>query len=141
MLQRLHNQKGFSFIEAILTTALMSWALWGILTVFYSASNSSLEGDYRVVASQLASEKMEEVIADKSFQGYSPITEANYPDETLADPYNGFARETDVTEVDPSDLSTPQVGSGYKRVDVRVTWGSDDSDTTIVVSTVLTDYT
>ena len=119
----------------------MSWALWGILTVFYSASNSSLEGDYRVVASQLASEKMEEVIADKSFQGYSTITEANYPDETLADPYNGFARETDVTEVDPSDLSTPQVGSGYKRVDVRVTWGSDDSDTTIVVSTVLTDYT
>src|SRR3990167_6581319 len=93
MLQRLHNQKGFSFIEAILTTALMSWALWGILTVFYSASNSSLEGDYRVVASQLASEKMEEVIADKSFQGYSTITEANYPDETLADPYNGFARE------------------------------------------------
>ncbi|MDO8518977.1 MAG: prepilin-type N-terminal cleavage/methylation domain-containing protein [Deltaproteobacteria bacterium] len=136
----LKNKKGFSLIEAILTITLLSLGLAGGLTLFQNSTDNSLMKDNRVIASQLASEKLESIILDKTFQGYDFIDETNYPDEDLADPFDAFSRSVIIEEVQAADLTTPEVGSGYKRIDVQVTWGVEGYQT-ITVSTVLTDYT
>lgn len=140
MLRLLKNQSGFSFIEAILVTSLLAIGLWGGLAIFQNITSNTLESDMRVMASHLASEKIETIIADKTFQGYDWIIESNYPDETLTGAYQGFSRHVSITEVSSVDLITPSAGSGFKKVDVQVTWGPENYQT-IVVSTMVTDYT
>jgi Tfp pilus assembly protein PilV len=138
----LTNSRGFTFIEAILTTTLLSIGLWGGIAMMHNATNHSINNDYRLMGIQLANEKIELIIADKAFKGYDWIAEGNYPDEDLSEPYSGFSRTVSITEVSPSDLDdveNPVEGSGYKRVDVEVIWGGQSHEQ-ITVSTVLTDY-
>ena len=135
----LKNQRGFSLIEAVLTITLLAIGFAGGLALFTNSTDNSLLKDYRVIASQLASEKLELIILDKTFQGYDYVDAVNYPDEDLADPYDNFTRTVTVEEVQSADLTTPEANSGYKRVDVQVTWGAETYQT-ITVSTVLTEY-
>ena len=122
-----------------MTVVILSFGLVGGMTLFQNSTDNSLSKDYRVIANQLASEKIESILLDKTSLGYDGILEAGYPDEDLADPYELFSRSTTIQEVQADDLTTPEVGSGYKRVDVQVTWGAEDYQT-ITVSTVLTSY-
>lgn len=140
MLEKLRNKKGFTFVEAILATVLLSVGLWGGLAMFQAATANSSANDARVIAGNLASEKMEQIIADKRFKGYSAVVQDAYPSEELASPFSGFSRSVAVYEVSPDDLTTPQDGSGYKRVDIQVTWGNAEYQS-LGVSTILTDYT
>lgn len=135
----LSNQKGFTFIEAILTSVLLSMGLMGGFAMMENATAHSLNNDFLVMGSQLANEKIEEIIADKTFQGYSVVTDAVYPDESLLAPYSGFSRSVSVQEVSSTDLTTPEAGSGYKRVDVTVSWGSAPGEQ-VEVSTMLSNY-
>ena len=131
--------RGFTLIEAVLTTVLLGLGLGGSLTLLQTATVSSLENDTRITASQLAHEKIETIIAEKTFRGYAWADNANYPAEILNPPYSSYSRATNITEVDPADLTTPQAGSGIKRVDVTVTWGLENFQS-ITVSTVVGDY-
>ena len=138
--KKLHNQKGFTFIEAILTTVLLACGLSGGYAMMHNSINYSLDNDHLVIGSQLANEKLQEVIADKTFTGYDAITQNNYQQESLNGAYSGFTRTTTVTEVDPADLTTLDAGSGYKKVDVTVSWGNENGQT-VEVSTMLSDHT
>lgn len=138
MKEVLTNNKGFSFIEAILTTVLLSTILMALITMFQNAISHTNDTDARVTATQLANEQIESVMADKTFCGYSCVATGTTT-ETLDDPYSMYSRQTIIYEVDSSDLTTESSGSGYKRVDVTVTWGAE-SYQSINVSTVLTDY-
>lgn len=133
------GQSGFTFLEIVLTTSLLAVGFWGGFALLQNTTNNSLENDLRVMASQLASQKIETIIADKSFVSYDWVDPNNYPPENLAAPYSGFTRTVDVLEVSPNDLSTAQPGSGYKKVDVIVSWGNLPSEA-IRVTTLLTNY-
>lgn len=135
----LKNEAGFTFLEIILTTTLLAVGFAGGFALLQNTTNNSLENDMRVIASQLASEKIETIIADKTFKTYDWILPANYPVENLNAPYSGFTRTIDILEVDPADLATAQPGSGYKKVDVVVSWGALPSQA-IRVTTLVTDY-
>lgn len=137
--KRRNNEGGFTFIEAILTVVLLSFGLVGGLVLFQNSTDNSLTKDYKVIASELANEKIESIILDKKYQGYNYIVSANYPFETLPAPYSLFTRSVTITEVQSDDLTTPQAGSGFKRVDVRVTWGAEAYQT-IIVTTLVTSY-
>lgn len=134
------NQSGFTFLEMILTTVVLSVGLWGGMALFHNATLHSLDNDSRVIASELAGEKIESIVADKTFRGYGWIVGANYPAEVLVPPHQGFTRSVTITEVNPNDLTTPMAGSGYKKIDVQVGWGNQGFQS-VVVSTLLTDYT
>ncbi|MBX7149266.1 prepilin-type N-terminal cleavage/methylation domain-containing protein [bacterium] len=140
LLKKLHNQKGFTFIEAILTAVLLAVGLTGGYAMMQNSIDHSLDNDHLVIGSQLANEKLQMIIADKTFVGYSSITQNNYQQETLSGSYRGFTRSTSVTEVSSSDLSTPQAGSGYKKVEVTVRWGNDTGQQ-VKVSTMLANHT
>lgn len=136
---RFRNQSGFAFVELILTIMVMSVGLASGYVLMDNSLVNSVQSEANVVASQLANEKLEQIISDKSTGGYDALSSNDYPVETLDAPYQNYSRMVTIQEVSGNDLSTPQAGSGLKRVTVSVTWGEEDYETINVV-TILTDY-
>lgn len=137
--ERCLREGGFAFVEAALTTVVLSVGLWGSLMMINNVNNSHMQGDFNVMAGQLAAEKLEGIIADKSFGGYDEISGSNYPQEQLEGEYQGFTRCVTITEVSASDLETPEVGSGFKLIEVKVSWGDGDGET-VGVKMLVSDY-
>jgi len=139
LIKRLRNTGGYTVIETILTAVILGTALLGGMMVMQNATANTVNNDFNTVATQLANEKVEIIIADKEFLGMNAVSNANYPSETVVDVYN-MTRSVSVTEVNASDLSTPEVGTGLKVVVVTVTWGTLDYQK-VSVTTLLADYT
>ena len=143
MLSKIKNQMGIALLESILATTLLSIGLTGGLFLMQNATRTSVSTDYNVIASQFANEKLETIIADKALTAtkYAGVINANYPNESIT--YGGisgaFVRKVVITEVNTSDLTTTQAGSGMKKVDVTVEWNNNSAQK-ILVSTLVTDY-
>lgn len=116
----------------ILATALITG-----LFVIQSVLASSVDQELNTIATQLANEKIEIILADRAFQGYDYIADENYENETLVE-YSNLSRSVTITEVNEDDLVTPEEGSGSKRVEVTVSWGNDVYQQ-VVISTLITD--
>jgi len=135
---RFGNQKGFTCIETILTTVILSVGLMGSMMVMHNATANTVNNDFSTVATQLANEKIEQILADKQFISFASITNDNYPNEVVTDVYN-MSRTVSVTEVNSENLSVPEAGSGLKSVAVTVSWGDQDYQF-VTVTTLLADY-
>ena len=135
----LKNQKGFSLMESILTTVVLAFGFMGGMTVLENATANTLQTDFMTISTEYANEKLESIMADKEFIGFNEITEDNYPAEVLDDAYS-LNRSVTVTEVSSSDLETPQSGSGLKKVEVTVSWGSGSTNESSTVSTLVANY-
>lgn len=133
--KRIANQKGFSILESILSTVILAVALMGGMMVMQNATANTVNGDMSSVATQLASEKVDMILADKAYQGYEYVDATNYQSEDLTQPYQ-MDRTVSITEVSADDLSTPETGSGVKKVAVTVTWGTQDYQTVTLTSLV-----
>lgn len=139
-----NNQKGVTLLEAVLTIAIISAGLIGVLYVFGSSTTSSLITDQTVIASNLAREKLEQVIADRAVKGYAVTKSTNYSDGQLSGDYNEFTRNVTITEVNPDDddavddFLDVQAGSGYARVTVTVDW--NDGNNSIKLETLIAEY-
>lgn len=140
MLKNLKNSKGFTLLEAALTTVILSVTLWSSLAMISTVNASTHDSDLKMVASQLANEKIESLLAEKAFDGYDAVntTSGTANAEQLTGVNEGFTRSTTVTEVSSSDLSTPESGSGLKLVVVTVSWG-DGENQSIAVTTLIGD--
>ncbi|MBF0105102.1 MAG: prepilin-type N-terminal cleavage/methylation domain-containing protein [Deltaproteobacteria bacterium] len=140
MFKRLKDQKGFSLIEAIFATTILAVGLVGGMLTLQNSTLHTVNADFSSIATQLANEKIEAILADKEYLGYGYLdAEANYPAEQLAEDFNAFERFVTITEVDPDDLTEPQEGSGVKKINVVVNWGEKDYQT-VTVTTLVTDY-
>lgn len=143
MMSKIKNQKGIALLESILATVLLSLGLTGGLFLMQNATSASIKTDYSIIASQFANEQLETIIADKSLSAdkYDGIVNANYPNESIT--YGGingaFVRKVNITEVDTTDLTTPDAGSGMKKVDVTVEWNNGSAQK-ITVSTLVAEY-
>jgi len=132
------NQKGFTLVENILTTTILGVGLMAGMMTMQNSLAHTVTGDMNTVATQKANEKIELIMADKSFVNYEYISSNSYGSETLDDSYN-MTRTVTVTEVNAEDLTTPEVSSGLKKVVVTVSWGSSATEQ-VVVSTLIADY-
>lgn len=139
MRTKLKSQKGFSLLENILATVLVSVGLLGGMATMQNASINTMNGDMSSIATQLANEKIEIILADKQFNGYDAVSTGDHDVESFSGQLQGFQRVVTVSEVDPDDLITPSAGSGMKRVIVTVNWGNKDHQK-VIVSTLVTDY-
>jgi len=137
MLKFLKSNKGFTIIENILTVTVVALGLMGGMIVMQNATAKTVNNDMTTIATQVANEKIEAIMADKEFSGYTTIIEDNYPTEGLSDPYN-FTRTTDINEVNAEDLTTSEESSGMKKVVVTVSWGDEDYHK-VSVSTLVAD--
>ena len=136
------NDKGFTMVEATLSTLILSLTLFTAILFLNTSTVASANIDFRVMATQFASEQIEEILADNQIQPakYNYITNTNYPLEQIdyQNASNLFERKTNIVEV-ADDLLTPQVGNGLKKVDVTVKWGPAPLQK-VTLTTVVSDY-
>lgn len=125
MRRRLFNTFGFTSVESILTVGVLGVGLLGGMIVMQNTTLNTVNGDLHTLGTQLANEKIEEMMIDAHENGYDVLVSAAVT-EDLNDDHPGFSRYVSVYEVDVSDLSTPDVESGVKRIDVTVMWGDQE---------------
>lgn len=137
-MNRLNNNKGFTLLETILTTIILSVGIFGAMLATQNATANSVSDDSKTVAVYLANEQVEEVISEKSFQGYNYVLAKTYTtDDEFAQNFPGYTKSVQIEEVSSSDLNTTSSGSGYMKVTVTVAWGNGTSEQ-IQVATLLT---
>lgn len=132
-------RRGFTLIELLVVIIVIAVGLMGIMALFENALRGAFHADLNLIAANLAREKLERIVMDKAISGYDSLDGLNYPDETFSGDLSVFSRDTLITEVSSADLETAQAGSGYKRIDVTVTWGAAASQR-ITIPTVLASY-
>ena len=64
MLKKMYKRKGFSLVEAMIATSIVTIAAGGVLLPFTTGMSMQQEGKKHTLAAILASAKMEEIIAD-----------------------------------------------------------------------------
>jgi prepilin-type N-terminal cleavage/methylation domain-containing protein len=133
------RNRAFTIIELMLTMVIISVGMLGIMTLFENASRGALQADLNGVALGLVREKLEWVVVDKVRDGYAWVDNSKYSTESFSGDYSVYSRTTNIYEVSSSDLATSEVGSGYKRVDVTVSWGTGPSNR-LMLSTLLSSY-
>jgi len=135
----LREKRGITLIELALTIVVISIGLVGIMILFENATRGIMQADMNVIASNLAHEKLEQIVLDKWRDGYDAVLDSNYPDEGFSDEFSVFTRSTDIYEVSGTDLATEEEGSGFKRVEVTVSWG-EGALNRVTVPTLLASY-
>ncbi len=145
MLKKLRNKKGVTLIEAVFTVAIIGAGLLGVLYAYLGGARSSLLANQTVVAANLAQEKLEEIIADRSSQGYAATILTNYSDGQLSGDFSAYTRNVTILEVDPDDDDSsddfldPLPGSGYARITVVVSWSGGAEQ--VNMETLIAEYT
>ena len=133
------NNSGFTLIELLFTIVVISLSMIGIMALFENAARGSLQADLNYIASKLAHEKLELIVIDKVRNGYAALNQTSYPNETFTGSFASYSRSTAITEVSGSDMVTVTPNSGYKRVQVTVSWGAGASKR-ITIPTILANY-
>lgn len=132
---------GFTLIEALIAIVVLSVAIPPMVLALRDATGRRADAILATRAQWLASEKLEDVLADRhsATRGYAYVASGNYGAEAAVSGFANFARSVAVSET-AADLVTS--GTGFKRVTVTVTWrDSLGRDQSVALATVLTDYT
>jgi len=134
-------RRAFSLIECIAAIVVLGI---GIPPMLWSIRNAHVQRVNPVMASRarwLATEKLEDIIADRhsTTRGYDYLIASNYPAEASITGFPGFTRAVAFNET-TADLAT--AGSGFMNVTVSVSWTDATSTSrTLSLSTVVTEYT
>lgn len=116
---------GFTLVEVVLTIVVISIGLFGMMFLFDNVTRGAMEGDMNVAATYLARERMENVVFDKVYRGYDWVVNNRYPiSESVSVNGQVYLRELSIGEVNKTDLTTAGAGSGFKRVNITVSWGT-----------------
>jgi type II secretory pathway pseudopilin PulG len=121
-----YDTTGYTLIELLLVIIFLGIALVAIMDMMSSSMLSSVKSQILITATNLANEKMEQIIADKNNKGYNFIVASNYPDEINANGQQGYNRYVTIT-----DYST------YKEVQVRVTHANIED---LILTTLIANY-
>lgn len=131
--------KGFSAIEAIFAILILSFGLMGYLTLFAHLTESTVNDELTLAGTRLASEKIEQLVADKAANGYGSLT-IGESTETVPYSSHDFSRQTSIQYVNESDLTTVMVSdTGFKRIDITVSWNIGQTHN-VQLTSILSDY-
>lgn len=120
------RHKGFTLIEALLVIIVIGIAFFGLSWLYGNVTQNALTSDLTILATKLAREKMDEISQTKADSGYAAIVA-----QAAAQATSGtwtFTRQVAVSYVNPADMSASGSDTGYKRVDVMVSWGTGVSN-------------
>jgi hypothetical protein len=139
--RRARPRRAFTLVEAIAAIVILSVALPPLLFAIREAHRHRVDPVLASKARWLATEKLEDIIADRhsDTRGFDYLISANYPAEAQVTGYTNFSRSVTLSEKD-ADLTT--AGTGYMIVTVTVGWtDGGGAARSLSVSTVLTEYT
>ena len=129
MMRRGKTRSATTIIEVVMVLVILSIALPPLVTAFADASMQSIHPSLTTVASFLATDRMEEIVARRyrgtqsSVNGYDAITTANFPNESPVTGFPVFSRTVTIAQVD-ANLNPSGTPVGYKKVTVTVAWNS-----------------
>lgn len=135
------RRRGFTLIEAIVSVVILATATPGIMWAVREAHRDRVSPVKASYARWLATEKLEDIIADRhsTTRGYTYVVNANYPAESSITGYAGFTRSVAINETGV-DLVT--AGTGFKKATVSIGWtDARGVARTLSIATVVTDYT
>ena len=107
-MSRIRNSRGVTLVELVLTIVIVSFGLIGLMIIFENATRGVMQADLNVIASNLAHEKLEQIIVDHWRDGYAELDGADYPPENFQDEFSVFTRSTTIEEVSGDDFTTPE---------------------------------
>ncbi len=121
MLKRfLKDKRGMTLVEVLVGMVIFAVGLLGLSRVTFQVMHSNLSSKHTVVATNLAHQRMEQIIGSTRF---SAITAANFPSEDYGqldggnDEFDKFRRTTTI-----ADSLNALGNSVVKEVTVRVEW-------------------
>lgn len=133
---------GFTLIEGIVAIVVLAVAVPGLFWSIRDAQNRRVDPIQTSKARWLATERLEDIIADRhsSTRGYSYLVNGNYSTENPVSGFTGFTRSVAITESGANLVAGS--GTGYKKATVTVSF-TDGRGTSrsVSIATVLTDYT
>lgn len=144
------RRTGFTLIETVAAIVILALAVPPMLWAVRESSTQRINPMLASRARWLATEKLEDVIADRhstNARGWGYVSDltqwaTRYPDENTGTITGSpqFSRTVSFLETQ-ADLTTPDTDGGYLTITVAVTW-TDSSGTaqTLSISTVLTEY-
>jgi type II secretory pathway pseudopilin PulG len=138
---RIHRKRAFTLVEGIVSVVILATATPAILWAVRQAHLDRVSPVQASFARWLATEKLEDIIADRhsSSRGYSFLTAGNYAAEASISGYPGFSRSVAFAETGP-DLTS--AGTGYMKATVTVGWTDTRGQAqSLAIATVITDYT
>lgn len=134
------KKTGFTLVEVLLTIVIISTGLFGLMSLFNNATRDVMAGDINLMATYLAQERLEQLISDKVYLGYDYVVNENYTTSAPASVGNNFfTRSFNIYEVGSGDLITPEADTGFKRIEMTVSWGLSAGER-ITIPTLITDY-
>lgn len=110
------KEKGFTFTELLLTTAVLGILVLGIFGVFSTALDQEQSLRNRSIALNLARSEMEKILADRRVYGFSYIIPKNYPEKEI----EGFSRR----------VTIKQISHDFKIITVTLSWSRGEESLT-----------
>ena len=135
------RRRGFTLVETIAAIVILAVALPPLLWAIRDAHVQRVNPVMASRARFLATEKLEDVIADRhsTTRGWDYLVGANYPNESSISGFPGFSRSVTLNET-AADLTS--AGTGYMTITVSVAWAdATATPRTLAVSAVTTEYT
>ncbi len=130
--------RGFTLIEAMLVMIVIGTAFFGFGFLFGNMDQQALKADLTVLAAKLAKQKVEEVLQQKADSGYAAVSSQS--PQTVASGAWQFTRAVNVSFVNPTTFANSVSDTGYKKVEVVVSWGAGAGEsvslTTLVTNMV-----
>jgi len=120
------NQSGQTLIELILVILFLSVAILSAMAMMSNSLTGGVKTELLSKATDLANEKMEQVLTGKNSKGYDSISNNNYADEQDVNGLSGFSSSVLVTTYDT-----------YKEVEITVNHPETNS---VTLTAFLTNY-
>ena len=114
-----YKRNGFSLAELLVALFILTVGIIGVVIAFPLGTRVGKSSEMETVASELAQEKMEEILS----QSYSEISVGTIePEQPLTSPFENYSRETEVNYYDPAVSATTTQDLDIKMVRVKVSW-------------------
>ena len=131
--------RAMTIIEVVTAIVILSVGLPPLVKAFADSSMQSHLPVNSTIASFLATERMEQIVARRyrNDTGYTALTTVNFPAESPVTGFPRFNRTVTISEV-TSSLAASGSPVGYRKVRVTVTWQPNNASMSI--ERVFTDF-
>ncbi|MBI4278762.1 MAG: prepilin-type N-terminal cleavage/methylation domain-containing protein [Armatimonadetes bacterium] len=128
-----HDQRGLTMVEILVAAAVFGVVVVAIASYYPAASKGALIGRSTTFAVLAAQQRMEEVFS----KAYASVTSANFPNDTVSDGVNTYARTVTITDCSGDATSPCESSARLKKVVVGVSWTDAAVSKSINYSTLI----